>query len=184
MGFFIMRSLLKMALVGFLGCASLGGCTTYTNIPEQSGDVARNDPNDESVREVMAASLAAVASDPEFAKPFEVVLPVGSNVETYTFVVPKVSKVATSASVMSPTEQKPTGLPVLEVRRLRLRGWIAQVDIVRPFSAAQPDGLKQLATVDLKWSPITDWHVEGVRIWRISVDQALKQSPFGPGEHD
>ena len=112
----------------------------------------------------------------------EVVLPQGSNVDTYTFVVPKAGKSATSASVLAAATQKSGGLPVLEVRRLRIRGWVAQVDIVRPFSASDPDGLKQLATADLKWSPIDGWHAEGVRIWRISVDQALKQAPFGPGE--
>lgn len=175
-----MRSLLQLSILSLFLCAGLIGCTTYSNIPAQEGDVARNSPNDEAVRDVMVASLAAVATDGNFTQPFEVQLPAGATLETYKFVVPKVSTSATSA-LMQTTETQPAGsLPVLEVRRLRIRGWVAQVDIVRPFSASDPAGLKQLVTVDLKWAPISEWHVEGVRVWRISVDQALREAPFGP----
>jgi len=177
-----MRCLFSIALLcGFVG-AGLAGCTTYSNIPAQAGDVARNDPNDEAVREVMVASLTAVAADASLTQAFEVLLPDGATVGTYQFVVPKVSPNATSIGTKAEgAASQPAGtLPQLEVRRLRIRGWIAQVDIVRPFSASQPDGLKQLATVDLKWSPIDHWHVEGVRVWRTSVDQALREAPFGP----
>ena len=175
-----MRSFFKLAFLCVALSGALVGCTSYSNIPAQAGDVARNDPNDVAVQEVQIASLAAVATDANMTHPFEVLLPQGSTVATYRNVVPKVSNSATSASMETGTTQPASTLPVLEVRRLRIRGWVAQVDIIRPFAASQPDGLKQLVTVDLKWSPFSEWHVEGVRVWRISVDQALQQAPFGP----
>ena len=67
-------------------------------------------------------------------------------------------------------------MPTLDVRQIFIRGWKAQVDVVRPVSPGQPNGLQQLTTVYLKYDPVANWYIDGIRVWRLSVDQALLQS--------
>jgi len=61
---------------------------------------------------------------------------------------------------------------LLEIEEIRLRGARGSVDIIRPGH----DGVPQLVTVTLNWDPLKRWEAEGVRVWRVPVEQALTRS--------
>jgi hypothetical protein len=166
-GDFAMRQTLVVAVV-LVGLSMLAGCTTYSNVPAQPGDIARNDPNDAPVRQIMAAALEAVAADQPMER-LAIVLPAGTSPANYDWIVPQVSKGAMwSAEPLDPS------IPVLEVRQVRLRTWRAQVDIIRPF-AADPSR-QELVTVYLKTYGLGDWAVTNLRVWRGSLEDALRES--------
>jgi len=163
---------MRYAIVFILSLSAfftLAGCTTYSNVPAQPGDLARNDPNDEPIRAIMASALEAVAADQPMDQ-VAIVLPAGTLPANYDWIVPKVSKGA-----MWSAEPVDAAIPVLEVRQVRLRGWRAQVDVIRPASVGDMNH-RELVTVYLKSYPVGGWAVQNLRVWRGSLEDALRES--------
>lgn len=161
--------LLLPALVAL--ALALGGCATYVNIPAQSGDVAGHDTNVKRVLEVQLAALSAVHEMRPAPGPFRVVLPAGTSDASYQALVPKISDQATWSS-----DEVAPGAYVLQAKQVRIRGWYAQVDIVRPATATTPDGPKQLVTVNLRSDPVVGWHADGIKVWAMPLEKALFES--------
>lgn len=162
-------TVLARCFVMAAACLALGACSTYVNIPAQPGDVARNDPNDTTVREVTATALEAVVADKPMGQ-FAVVLPPGTQPSNYDWIVTRVSPAA-----MWSAEPLPANIPIFEVRQVRVRGWNAQVDVIRPVSQDDP-GRLELITAYLKSYPVGGWAVQNLRVWRGSLENALRES--------
>jgi hypothetical protein len=171
---------MKLLCLGALCLALLsggGGCTPYVNIPPNEGDFASHDPNRETVQDVIvAASRAALAESP-VDQPFHVILPPGTLPLTYDQTLPKISPHAVWAS-----EGAPEGAPFMEIRQVRIRGSNAEVDIIRPFSVADPEGFQHVVTVTLKWDAVAKWQAERLRAWRTSVDRAMRHRSYDTTE--
>jgi hypothetical protein len=149
----------------------LGGCASWVNIPAESGDMASHDPNLKTVLNLELQAVRGVndSLDPSDA-PF-VILPKGTAPAGYEGLVPQVAPRASWS-----TGAPPTGALVLEVRQVRVRGTYAQADVIRPATAAQPEGPREVVTVYLHYDMVFGWHVERMRPWRVPVDEALVQS--------
>lgn len=187
--------------------ATLGGCAAYVNVPAIGGDtVAAHETNWRYVADAMAVGANAVVVDRPINRPFLVVLPKGSTVLTYNRVLPQlganatwlgpdaageaspVDPAATAATapaskaaldvIVPPPATMPVDRPVVDVRQVRIRGWTAQIDVVRPLDGDQPQGVHQVVTAYLKWDPVSHWQAEQIRAWRTSVDTALIRSPY------
>lgn len=164
---------LGLASALMMGLA-MGGCTTYVNIPAQGGDVARHNPNLDTVQQVISVAMAAVLADQPIDGSFQIILPRGTD--------PLVGEGL--ARTLDPRASWNRGtltpnMPALEARQVRVRGWFAQVDVIRTLGDNHP----QLITVDLKWNPIDGWLSQRLRLWRIPVEEALIQSSRTDIEH-
>lgn len=157
-----------MSIIGLLAALALGGCATYVNIPAQRGDLASHNPDDWTVREVTAAALTYLLTDPESS---------GTKVGgQYAIVLPKNSKNSTYKWV---TRNIPAGgdrisdeagrIPVYRIAQVQVRGLSGQVDIVQPG----PGDEEQLVSVYMK-RDIDGWYGERDRLWRIPVGLALR----------
>ncbi|NJL30392.1 MAG: hypothetical protein HC898_01480 [Phycisphaerales bacterium] len=69
-------------------------------------------------------------------------------------------------------------MPVIEVRHVRIRSWLAQVDVIRPADPRNPAGLQQLVSVHLKYSWGLGWSVDRLHLWRIPLEDALFQARY------
>lgn len=185
-------AVVTVALAPIVGLTS--GCAPYVNVPAQQGDVAANDPNTKPVPEVARVALEAVVADSNLSVPFYVVLPDNTAESVYADILPKVSKLAQRSprAVLMPEKGKASDTqpapapepaatvdgPELDVKQVRVRGWRAEVDIVRPADASAPTGRLQLVTVDLQWDAVAGWNTRQIRVWRTSVEKALRLSPY------
>ena len=143
-----------------------GGCATYVNVPAQSGDVAQNDPNYETVTQVEATAVMAVLQDKPVPGLVTLDLPAGTRPEGYQTVIKGLPEGVTA--------EKAEGRPVVSVRQVRVRGWYAQADVVHPGTRA--DDPPHLVTVSMRWEWFKGWQPQHLKHWRIPVDDALKQS--------
>lgn len=149
-----------------------GGCTPWVNIPAQAGDAASHNPNTETVQEVtIVAVRAAIADSPVAESSFQLVLPEKTLPAIYELMTPKISANATWSA-----DAPAAGSPVVEVRRISIRGDNAEVDVLRPIFGGT--GASQVVTVDLSWDAITSWRADRVKVWRVRSDDALRSSPF------
>ncbi len=157
----------RIALVLLAG-SLLTGCSTYVNIPPQSGDVAINNPNMKDVLNVESKALSAVVADRPLNGGYNVQLPEGTSDKSYDFVVGSLDEHAGRAG--------DGNLPTLHVAQVRVRGMKGEVDVVRPSDTTKVDSPSQLVTVYLNWHFFDGWMVDRVRPWHIPVDQALRQT--------
>ncbi len=155
-----------------LSALFLAGCATYVNIPALDGDLAVHDPNVQSVQQVVTAALQALLAVRPIDGPYQVVLPKGMTGE---YANPILKALGAQARWVT-TTQPASGLPVLNACQVRIRGWLAQVDILCPRDPKQPLGFQQLVTVDLRWDLTYGWHSQQVRPWNINPEDALKIS--------
>lgn len=175
--FFLLASILSLG----------AGCSTYVNIPRQTGDVAGNDPNVTDVVTVQARAIKAVIEDrPSPAKHrFELVPQ--SNARSYEIAATELGDLA--QPVGAGTDNT---MPPLEVRQVLIRGWTGQVDIARPSDPANPTAPRQLVTAYMKWGMFDGWMVKRLYTWRIPVEEAVKksrleaenESPKGPAAEE
>ncbi len=151
----------KFAAFGMLGLSgviagSLGGCTSYTNVPSPDNALYGQDPN---ARQASAATLAGlrwtVRKHP-VAGPYLINLPFGTSTET-------AERIAAS---LGPGATIPDGtgidLPTYHVPRVWIRLSDAKVDVVYPVEG--PDGVPFNRGV-------TTWLHAGVRPWKVSRGQ-------------
>jgi len=147
------------------------GCTTYVNIPAQTGDLATHNPNDLTVRTILGEALSKVAKEYPFEGSFAILLPEQTTDTTYREVASMVGSQA-----LWPGNPERSDLPTLEVKRIAIRRQEARVDIIRPTDHGQPDSRLQLITATLHWHPMKGWVVQRLRPWRISIEQALART--------
>ena len=164
----VLTSCVALLLLAAVGCSR-----PYVNIPSQRGDLAAHDPNANNVRNAAVTALRAVMLDRPIEGPVLIKLPAGTSSLTYAAVAPQVSEYA-----LTPQDDgaAAAGLPTLEVRQIRIRGWDGEVDIIRPTY----DGGEQLITVTIKYAPFSGWTASYIRTWRGNVDQTLPSSALEP----
>ncbi len=165
-------STLIAVLLCVVGAAMTGGCSTYINIPAQAGDVARNDPNLATVREVQLAALKGMLAEDPFETNYQVILPARTSAAHYNVLMGQLEDERAMWSIKGPRD----GVAHVVIRQVRVRGWYAQTDIVRPASFRQIDGPRQLATVWLQWYPISGWTYRRTHLWSIGVEEALREA--------
>ena len=171
-----MRSFaLPIGLFGLL----LAGCSSYVTIPAQDGTVALHNPNLNNVVRVEAEAIRGVLDAEADTLPCQVQLPAGTSDLHHAQVL---ASLGPRAAV--PEQAGPGQMPVIQVRQVRIRGLTAQVDLVQPASFHQPQGPAQLATVWLKWYPLTGWQFQHVQRWSIGLAEAVGPAggngPMGP----
>lgn len=129
----------------------------YVNIPAQSGDVASANPNTQAVREVQIQALATVIERENLPGPVRIELPRGSDGLTYAAVASRLGE-----AVVTPADDDVEAATVLVVEQIRIRGWDAQVDVLKPATG----NVQQVVTVYLRNAPTAGWTVERTRTWR------------------
>lgn len=194
---------MKTATLGSSGFAiallislfTFSGCSTYVNIPPQTGDMAGNDPNVVDVVTVQAKALRAVIEDRPSKMKYVFMLPPGSNTQSYRHVSEELGDLATHGMSLPDGNKASSDAikpPPAEVRQVMIRGWTAQIDIVRPSDPNVTGSTLQLVTVYFKWQFFDGWYVQRLHAWHIPVDAALNRSrleaetetPVGPGAND
>jgi hypothetical protein len=165
------------AFVGVAAALALSACATWVNIPPREGDAAIHDPNEETVLGVEIAAVRAAIADKPGDQGVQVILPPGTLPLTYDTILPRISPRAVWSS-----RGEQEGIPVVEVRELRIRGSEAQVDVIRPWDFNAADAGRQVATVYLSWDPVSQWQADRVVGWHISVEDALRRSEHEPVE--
>ena len=187
-----MRTANAFALL-FVSLFTFTACSTYVNIPPQTGDVAGNDPNVVDVVTVQAMAIKAVIEDRPSKVPYRFSLPPGSNTQSYRQAQEELGDLAIHGLKLPDANAAGnTGTavnPPAEVRQVMVRGWTAQIDVVCPSDPNVPGSTLQLVTVYLKWQFVDGWRVQRMHAWHIPVDAALNKSrlqadtetPTGPG---
>jgi hypothetical protein len=151
--------------------AAVAGCSTYVNIPAQTGDVAGNDPNVSDVVAIQARALKAVIEDRPAAGKHRFELIAGSNAESYAKAAKELGDLAQPVGAGADNT-----MPPLEVRQVLIRGWSGQVDIARSSDPANPAAPKQLVTAYMKLGAFDGWMATRLYTWRIPVEEAVKKS--------
>lgn len=157
-----------------------GGCQTYVNIPQQTGDVASSNMNGSNVRNLVGESLRGLRAELLAPGKYQVILPAGATPETYETILAIAGEPYTWADTLGSGNV----VDKLEVRAIRVRGWEGSVDIIRSTSPQTPDAPKQLVTVYLKDYIVGGWASRNIRVWRMNVADALLISagqPVGDG---
>ncbi len=174
-----MRTATPFFTVALLFCfIAFAGCSTYVNIPPQTGDVAGNDPNVVDVVSVQAKAIRAVIEERPSATKYRFILPPGSNTRSYAQVQEELGDLAVHGILLPNNATAEAGVmhPPAEVRQVMVRGWTAQVDVVRPSDPNTPGSVLQLVTVYLKWGFVDGWYVLRQHAWHIPVDAAIQRS--------
>lgn len=171
-----------------------GGCATPRWIT--ASDTHPDDAvNGKHVRRALVAAVHKAAGYEAGATPYELVLPRGTNPETYAEVthtlgpdalvpagIPAVAvdpstgkaerrdKAVLEAEKLALPEAAPAGdFPVYHVRALRLSGQTGEVDVVRPLKSG-----RRVLTVGLDLDPGYGWRATDVRLWRaLDPDSGL-----------
>ena len=162
------RLVLLAALV-----AGLAGCNPiHTNVPPLTGDTAFHSPNTTSVVDVEATAMEYVLKRYPAPDQYALDLPYGSTDATYAEVLRILPEGGHRAGMQSGTDLMPT----YRVAQVRLRRTRALVDIVVPANPSE-----QLVTVTCikEGLGVGDWYARSMRIWRVSVEQALMMSTGG-----
>lgn len=153
----------------------ISGCSLYVNIPEQSGDVARNDPNLKAVGKAQEAALHHLYQQRSFTQPVQIMLPEGTTPETYQAMMAQIGELATYN-----LDAARDDMPTLEVKRVLIRHPFAEIDVSRPAFANEPLGPTELVTVYMKWGPFTQWRIERVRVWQMTPSTPRNLSSPNP----
>ncbi len=172
-------NLKSLALSTLIAAATaLTGCSTYINVPAMPGDVAVNDPNDETVIKVIVASIPYAVQDQGYSKTYQVQFPVGTRgIVAYDALTPIDDK----ALWRNPINPE---LPVYQAAQVRVRSWVAEVDVIRPVNPDQLNLGNQLVTVFLKWDAVSGWTPKRLRVWTTTVETALRKAPYSSDTSD
>lgn len=150
----------------------LVGCAApYVNVPHQSGDIAADNPNLRTVRDVEVAALRAVYESSDLPGPILIRLPAGSDALTYVAAADAID----DEVVVTPSDESVKPASTLTIDQVRVRGWDAEVDVIRPVSGS----VRQLVTVYLERQPFSGWTVRRQHVWRIPVEPA---EPLAEGD--
>jgi hypothetical protein len=163
-----LRALVALLII----TVGLSACTPYVNIPGQRGDtLATHNPNSKSIQEAVVTALKAVITYRPVDGNYQVILPQGTDPQTYAKLLPQLGDQA-----MWSSDGMPQDLPIYEVKAIRIRGADGEVDIARP-ATGMPDGrTRQLVTVDLKYYVPGGWGHTRIRVWKASVEDEMRQT--------
>ena len=169
-----MKHVTRSLVIAFVSALAIGsvGCSTYVNIPAMPGDVAISNPDAQTVHDVIVPAMKLLMEDQKLTDKFQVVFPVKTTPAVAQKTVARISDLAVWQ------EAPDTSLPIYDIRQVRVRGMDAEVDVVRPVAVKQPDAGRQVATVFVHWSPFDGWRGVEIRVWRMSVDNALRIAPY------
>lgn len=171
-------SLILAAVVSASSLLGLAACQTYVNIPAQTGDVASADANGSNVRNLIGESLRGLRPEALAPGKYQVLLPAGSTRDTYQDVM----KIAGDHFTWADSPGSGNVVDQLEIRAIRIRALNASVDIIRSTQPGNADAPRQLVTVYLKRYLVGGWGTQRVRVWRMSVQDALVISAGEPLE--
>ncbi len=172
----ILKTLALSTLIA--AAATFTGCSTYINVPALDGDIAVNDPNDETVIKVIVAAIPYAVQEQNYKGTYQVQFPVGTRgIVAYDALTPIDDK----ALWRDPVNPE---LPVYQAAQVRVRSWVAEVDIVRPVNPTQLNLGNQLVTCFLKWDAVSGWTVKRTRIWTTTVENALRKAPYSSDTSD
>jgi hypothetical protein len=155
----------KLIVVLGLGVALMGGCASYTNVPEagRAGEV--DNVNAWGTRSVLSAAISEVVrSHParDAQGRYVVNFPIGTSREQALRVVQDLP-----SGAMLPGEGGADGAPVYHVARLWLRASSAKVDVVFP-STVDGKTYERAVTVWLRGGPLP-WDVQRMQYWAPGV---------------
>jgi hypothetical protein len=155
-----------------LALAGASGCSTYINVPALPGDVAVNDPNDKTVIQVITTAIPFAVKDQAYEGQYQVQFPVGTKgIVAYDALAP----LDENAIWRNPPLPD---MPVYHAAQVRVRSWVAEVDVIRPVNPKQLNLGNQLVTVTLKWEAASGWIPRKLRVWSISVEDAMRRAPY------
>lgn len=156
---------------------AITGCQTYVNIPEQTGDVASTNVNGSQARAVMGEALRGLSDEMLAKGTFLVLLPSGATPGTYDEVV------TTGGDMYTWADRADANAVVdqIEIRAVRIRGLKASVDIIRSSQPGDANAPQQLVTIHLERYIVGGWASRQVRVWRMNVAEALRQSSGSVG---
>lgn len=143
----------------------IAGCSPYINIPAQPGDAATHSPNDNTAVAVMEAALAHVLHQRSEPGGYVIALPARASRATYADVLHQLPEGG------GRHDKGAVGVPVYSIAAVYVRGPDAQVDIIRPTPAGNP----QLISVFLELG-VDGWHVVRDRPWSVPVAEAVNLS--------
>lgn len=153
--------MMRLMTLLILSAALLVGCAPYVNIPATEGDfLASHSINTATVHVSMVSALKYVLDHhgPPGPPPvYAVKLPPKAGKRTYEYVMNHLPKGGYRA------EAAPPGVPVYQVRAIRLRGTRGSVDVVSPAS----EGKQRLVTVRLRRT-LGGWYAEDHTVWNIN----------------
>lgn len=145
----------------------------YVNIPPLEGDSpAAHNANGSSVVKVQTVALKHLVLRDNPTDGYVVQLPAGTTAATYAKVLDQLP-----AGSQTPGGGDAQGdLPHFEVAQVQVRGFSAQVDVIRPGHAS---GKQELISVYLSVD-MDGWYAKQTRVWRVPVDQALALARTAP----
>lgn len=154
LGLFLMGSVLLGGV--------LGGCVSYTNVPEPSSAPAFKHANSGSSIKVISAAVERVVRKHPMKDAqgrYAVNLPAGTTPETAQSIVEKLP-----AGAMVPTEGMDSSVPVYHISRVWIRGRSGKVDVVYPMKDADGSVIDGGVTC---WMHGGDkpWYVERLQYW-------------------
>lgn len=171
-------SLILAVAVSASALLGLTACQTYVNIPAQTGDIASADANGTNVRNLLGEALRGLRPESLTPGKYQVILPAGSTPDTYQYII------NASGDQFTWADQADSGNVVdqLEIRSIRIRGLEAEVDIIRSSHPGDAQAPRQLVTVYLKRYLVGGWGTQRVRVWRMSVSDALLRAGQPDGQ--
>lgn len=167
--FRLLHLALLAAPLALVACAG----PSYVNVPGQAGDLAVNNANSDTVREVTAAAVKGMLLSKEVAAPIALQLPEGATALTHADVARRVGP-----DVVSPNEEGVEAASRMTIHEIRVRGTRAQVDVVAPG----PGGLDQLTTVYLGWTTSSGWQADRMHSWRAGTHTVALPPLMAPVE--
>ncbi|MCC7146757.1 MAG: hypothetical protein IT443_09945 [Phycisphaeraceae bacterium] len=135
------------------------GCESLMNVPPEGQDSALNNPNQYNVSHAMNAAIKWLLADRPASEPFYVVLPEGCDQATYARVLAGLDDQAVSG-----LGQRIDG-PVLQVLSVRVRGYNAEVDLVRYLSPKLDGPRGRFITVYLRRRAFENWTLDRITPW-------------------
>jgi hypothetical protein len=176
----ISRTFARVALLGVVGLAAMGGCVGHNIYPPEPGERGFTNVNSDPFPPIMTEALKWVAlryppnehaewNQPAAGNvgvtPFAVNLPRGLNAAISNRIV---ANIGMGALPMTPENQ---GLPTYHVSRIWVQGDDARVDIVRPVLNVAFDAsgtpVTQGVTLRLRGG-VGAWRVTSHRLWSFN----------------
>lgn len=173
-------------LACLLFCALGAGCVGYANYPSIDGAVERTDPNTAPMSDLMIESIKWTAQRYPVKGDYAINFPDGLLRKRTLQLMDRIDDPRAH-----PLTEETAHLPIYHVARIRIRGAMADVDILRPVGDLRgPEGamVHQAITLRLRGG-MRAWHVESSRAWTIGAVQPPALSfmpeydtgPLGPG---
>lgn len=145
-----------------LGAMTLGGCASYTNVPEPESAPAFNSANHLQAKKATKLALEEIVDRYPMRGAqgrYTVNLPEGTSLETAQEIVSDLPE-----GVVIPFEGMDTSIPVYHIGRIWIRASTAKVDVLYPARSFDGSDFIGNATVWMRGG-IQRWRVQRVQHW-------------------